>query len=72
MHGIYVDRLLRSSVVVEDQDGTLYLVPRSQGGWHRRVRLTLTPEKRADRLTPARRIDPGWLGIPLPPPIGVL
>ena len=58
----YTDRLLRSSVVVEDQGG-LWLVPRSQGGWQRRQRLTLSPEARVERLSPARGIDLAWLGI---------
>lgn len=60
---VYLDRQFRTLVVVEDEDGELWLVPRSQGGWHRRQRFTLTAEKRSDRLTPARSIDLAWIGI---------
>ena len=66
---IYSDALLRVCVVVE-LGGQWWLVPRSRDGWQRRQRLTLTPEVRLDRLTPAKHIDAAWLGVPVdtPPP----
>ena len=60
---VYQDKLLRRSVVVEDQAG-LWLVPRSSDGWRRRLRLTLTAEARAERLKPAKDIDAAALGVP--------
>lgn len=59
----YHDRQFRTLVVVEDQHGGLWLVPRSRGGWHRRQRMTLTAEKRSDRLTPDPDVDLEWIGI---------
>jgi len=59
---IYLDRLLRASVVVE-HGGELWIVPRRPGGWASRQPLTMTPEAQAERLRPARSISPGWLGI---------
>ncbi len=60
---IYSDRLLRISVVVENDAG-LWIVPRAAGGWQRRQRLNMTPQAQAERLRPARGIDLAWLGIP--------
>ena len=60
---VFSDRLLRVSVVVETAAG-LWLVPRAAGGWQRRQRLTMTPEARAERLTPARDVAAAWLGCP--------
>ena len=60
---IYADKLLQASVVVETAAGTLWLVPRVQGGWHRRQRLHMTDEAQRERLTPTSDIDPSWLGI---------
>ena len=63
---IYSDALLRVTVVVE-LGGVWWLVPRSRDGWHRRQRLTLTPEVRLERLTPAAGISPEWLGVTVGP-----
>jgi len=59
---IYSDALLPVCVVVE-ADGELWLVPRRPGGWSSRQRLTMTPEARQQRLTPARDATAAWLGI---------
>jgi hypothetical protein len=62
---IYRDSLLKALVVVE-HDGDLWLVPRSRGGWSRRLPLRMTDAARAERLKPARDVDPAWLGITSP------
>jgi hypothetical protein len=60
---VYRDSLLRVTVVVA-HGGQLWLCPRRPGGWASRQRLTMTTEAREQRLTPARDVEPGWLGIP--------
>jgi hypothetical protein len=59
---VYQDALLRALLVVEHAGG-LWLVPRRPGGWSSRQRLTMTAAARAERLTAARDVEPGWLGI---------
>lgn len=59
---IFRDASLRVSVVVET-GGELWLVPRRPGGWSSRQRLAMTDAARAERLTPARDVQPDWLGI---------
>lgn len=59
---IYSDSLLRVSLVV-DAGGELWLCPRRPGGWASRQRLQMTDAARAERLTVARDVEPGWLGI---------
>lgn len=58
---VYLDTLRQVTVVVETPDG-LWLVPRRQGGWAGRQKLTLTAEAKAERLMPARDVTPAWLG----------
>ena len=60
---ILTDRLLRVSVVVENDAG-LWLCPRRPGGWQNKTRLTMTPQARSERLRPAKGIDAATLGIP--------
>lgn len=59
---VYSDALLRRLLVVEHR-GELWLVPRRPGGWSARSKVTMTDAARAQRLTPARDVEPGWLGI---------
>jgi hypothetical protein len=59
---IYHDALLRVLLVVE-HGGQLWLVPRRPGGWSARSKVTIPPEARQQRLTPARDVTAGWLGI---------
>ncbi len=59
---VYSDSLLRVLLVVE-RGGELFLVPRRPGGWSVRSKLVMTPAARSERLTPARDVSPGWLGV---------
>jgi hypothetical protein len=59
---IYHDALLRGLLVVE-YGGQLWLVPRQPGGWSARSPVTMTAVARQQRLTPARDVTAGWLGI---------
>lgn len=59
---IYHDALLRTLLVVE-HGGGLWLCPRRPGGWSSRQRLQMTDAAKAERLTPAHDVEPGWLGI---------
>jgi len=60
---IFTDALMRSSLVVQDGGGQLWIVPRCRDGWRRRHKLTLTSEARSERLRPAK-VDRTWLVIP--------
>jgi hypothetical protein len=60
---VYSDKLLRASLVVEC-GGKLWLIPKWQGGWQRRLPLAMTSEARHQRLTPAPAADLSALGIP--------
>jgi hypothetical protein len=59
---LFKDKLLRASLVVETA-GEWFLVPRTKDGWQRRLPLKLTEAARTERLTPAKGVDPTWLGI---------
>ena len=59
---VYRDALLRSLLVVS-HGGRLWLVPPRADGWSSRQRLQMTDAAKAQRLRPARDVEPGWLGI---------
>ena len=59
---IYRDALLRTLLVVEHAGG-LWLVPRRPDGWQARSAVTMTESAKAERLTVARDVTPGDLGI---------
>lgn len=60
---VYRDKLLRVLLVVE-RGGRLYLVPRRPDGWQARQEIAMTDAARSERLTVARDVTPGELGIP--------